>query len=170
MADSIESRSRGVLEGIPGIGRVHTILSPGLHAIREDDLFDLFVKPFSSRERRIELLGNLRLLIEHVRSTGVRCELWIDGSFSSPKEWPNDIDVVMFFERADIDQITDKQFELLQQLKNRAYMKVRYSADIYFDPADDPARKAHWQSRFGVDKMTGNPKGIAILRIGYEQD
>jgi hypothetical protein len=108
------------------------------------------------------------MLIQHFRETGVRCEMWIGGSFFSLKEWPGDVDIVLFLERSGIDKANAKQMHLLEQLNDRPLMKAQYLADVYFDPQDLLSRKKYWEETFGRDKETGEPKGIGVLRIGYE--
>lgn len=141
------------------------LLEPGLHIFDEQGLRVAFVDPFPASQRRLELLTRFLSLTQLIRSIGLDSEAWLDGSFVTTKPDPEDVDVVFFFDRAQIDTLRAPEHRTLIQLSNRPLMLVRYLCDVYYDPADDQARRDYWLQKFGHDRNGHGRKGIAVFRI-----
>ncbi len=77
------------------------LLEPGFHDYPLENLKEslaaLCVKPFVSRRREL-LLDSFIDFICGAESLGIFTEFWLDGSFLTDKESPNDIDLVLFFD------------------------------------------------------------------------
>ena len=95
---------------------------------------------------------------------------WINGSFSSNKDNPNDIDVVTLFEfTAELDRKAD----VLKQFTSKGYSKQSYSVDSYIVPVYDirDPRYAitqelvqYWKDWFSYDRQR-RKKGF--IQINY---
>lgn len=72
------------------------ILEPGLHDFELNDISNHFLKNFPNSKTRRLLINGLNEFVAHLSSLGIPIELWIDGSFTTNKENPNDIDLVIF--------------------------------------------------------------------------
>lgn len=99
---------------------------------------------------------------------------WIDGSFVTAKQEPNDIDLVCFVKFEDVRFITDKLAQFDTNFSQHQCKKV-YNVDGYIVievPEDDPRYKsyylkrvAYWKKWFGYDRE-GRRKGVVELRYG----
>jgi hypothetical protein len=73
----------------------HTpMFPPGLHDLSEAELHDQFVDGFPTSSTREGLSKGLSLYIQALKPIGVSFEIWIDGSFTTDKMDPADVDIV----------------------------------------------------------------------------
>jgi len=153
-----------------GIGRTSfaPLFEPGLHRLSEEALFERFVKPFSQQARRIELVASLELFLNFVRDIGIRCEVWLNGSFTTTKPEPDDIDLVVHIQSGQIDALPETRLRKLNDLNDRGLLRARYSCDVYVDRMGDAERKQYWLEKFGRGRDGSASKGIPVLRIGYD--
>ena len=71
---------------------------PIFHELSFEDIKKLCLNRFSNNERRKILLNNLKnMVIDVLEKENFSCNIWIDGSFSTIKEEPDDIDLVIEF-------------------------------------------------------------------------
>jgi Zn-dependent peptidase ImmA (M78 family) len=92
------------------------LFEPGLHVIEERRLADLFVRPFSKSLRRRQLVESLQAFIAAFRDVPITCEIWLDGSFTTTKEEPGDLDIVVFIYPGQINRLSREAFEKLERL------------------------------------------------------
>ena len=60
-------------------------------------LHEIFVLNFPKTSRRDELISELNIFLESIKILiNSNIEIWIDGSFTTMKQNPNDIDIVIF--------------------------------------------------------------------------
>ena len=72
-----------------------SLLAPGMHDFDLDEIGNQFLNGFPNSSTRKTLLDGLESFVEQLQKVGVPIELWIDGSFTTEKENPNDIDMVL---------------------------------------------------------------------------
>lgn len=72
------------------------------------------VDPFPDSVRRPIIFSALCVLHQTLSSNGLVCRIHIDGSFTTRKPEPDDVDVVCEFGFEDIEMITDAQVQILQ--------------------------------------------------------
>lgn len=155
--------------------------TPGIHHVNLKEFEEDFVISFSNSSNRKRIFANfinffnLRILNKY------RCvisKLWIDGSFSTSKTDPNDIDGIIFLKFSNDDEY-DLAVEFLEiynkYVKNLAY---EYDCDLYvqFDLKNIPSRDSrdesysrfydsidyntkYWMGQFCFDRLQ-RPKGI----------
>ncbi|MGH9769088.1 MAG: DUF6932 family protein [Blastocatellia bacterium] len=70
------------------------LLPEGIHDCTLDEIGARFGR-FQVTERRIQLFGKLRALVDEERQAGLAVELIVDGSFVTDKPEPGDIDLVI---------------------------------------------------------------------------
>lgn len=141
------------------------LFDAGFHDIDTTDLESIFIKPFDKQERRKFLIKHLNKYLEQLKDVGAKFEIWIDGSFSTDKEEPNDIDIAIFHSEAEINGLhVDKKKLLKQLVEYHEEIKLRYYCDIYFIPDNDVATRSYWRGWFGFSRAEA-PKGIPRLTI-----
>lgn len=140
------------------------ILAPGVHDISEQDLENHFLSTFSGSTSRARLIAGLKRYLAALKSVGVKFEIWIDGSFATEKENPNDIDLVVFGSVAEIDQLPDAFKNQLAALLDRVNIKHATGCDVLFAVAEDQNRRSYWRGWYGFDREE-NPKGIARIEV-----
>lgn len=134
-------------------------LPPGLFLVSLDDVKARFTW---NRRRRI-LFGGLTEAIANLAAAGVR-RVWIDGSFTTAKEEPADIDGCWDYSvEVDVDAL-DPVF--LDVNPPREAMKLRYGVDLLV--AGMRMEDAEFQrvEDFFQSDRDGNPRGILVVEIG----
>lgn len=144
------------------------LLDPGVHIFTLQQLRERFVDPFRQNGRRLELLSRFTMLISRIRDIGIPCDIWLDGSFVTTKEEPDDLDVVVFISRIAINGLSKEKLAMAYELQNRPLMRARYACDIYVEPADEQERRIYWVEKMSKGHNGVSNKGIAIIRIQDE--
>ena len=141
------------------------LLSPGFHDISVAQLDNHFLSHFSTSETRPALIAGFRAFVEALGRGGVACEVWIDGSFSTNKLDPNDVDIVVFAAQQDLDQLDpEKQAYLEGLLLDRIGVRRKFGVDVLFSLAEDADMRSYWRGWYGYDRQE-RPKGIAKLVV-----
>lgn len=141
------------------------LLSPGLHDIQEDDLKNHFLSKFPGSRTREPLISGFNKYLSQLRRFGVTFEIWVDGSFTTDKENPNDIDIVVFGSESELNVLPQgHQNGLRALLLDRETIKQRYGLDVLFSVSEDQNQRSYWRGWYGFDRNE-NPKGIARLVV-----
>lgn len=140
------------------------LLEAGIHDIAKDDLSSYFVTPFLNQEKRLKLIERFSYLIEKVEDIGISFEVWIDGSFVTNKEEPNDIDIAFFYDPNAANLLPEDKKLIFKEVANNSISKYRYNCDVYFLPNDDIALRSYWRGWFGYTR-TEKAKGFARIII-----
>lgn len=117
------------------------------------------VKRFGGNKKRRDLLRGLKEALDMLVSAGCH-RVYLDGSFVTSKESPNDIDVCWDIDGVDPMMLDSVFFDFDN---DRAAQKARFGAEFF--PAQAPQRLRTFLDFFQVDKDTGNPKGIIELLL-----
>ncbi|MGV0982746.1 MAG: DUF6932 family protein [Polynucleobacter sp.] len=140
------------------------LLTPGLHEIGESDLERQFIEPFKESNTRPYLILGLRNYLSSLKRLGISFEVWIDGSFSTEKIDPSDVDLVIFASEEDINSLDDVGKIHLSGLLDRLSAKSKYGCDVLFSLAEDSIARSYWRGWYGFDRNE-RPKGISRLVI-----
>lgn len=140
------------------------LLEAGIHDITKDDLSNHFVTPFKNKEKRLNLIERFSYLITKVEEIGIPFEIWINGSFVTKKEEPNDIDVAFFYDPIVANALPDEKKLIFQELANNGISKYRYNCDVYFLPNDRMEIRSYWRGWFGFTRSE-KAKGFARIKI-----
>lgn len=140
------------------------LLLPGLHDVTEAELDNHFLSSFSTSATRPKLISGLRDFISALRRVGVPCELWIDGSFSTHKVDPNDVDLVVFASKQDVDKLDPAKRQFFAGLFDRINSRRKFGCDVLFSVAEDINSRSYWRGWYGFDRQE-RPKGIAKLTV-----
>lgn len=131
-------------------------LPPGEHPAVVDEVEVVFG---SSTGRRRLLMRGLRAAVANFEFSGVRT-LWINGSFITDKNEPNDIDGCWeYTSEVDIKRL-DPVF-----LGSRKAMKEKYGLDFFISNIAEAESGLPFPEFFQVNRE-GEPKGIIVIRLG----
>ena len=137
------------------------IFGSGFHDVSfsgvKETLTQLLVKPFADSQRRKLLLDHLVALLREVANVSIFTEAWIDGSFVTDKEAPNDVDVVLWYNAT--SSVSPRELQVYRELQDAKQMMSRYNCDVYLVKNGSDKLRRYWEGWFGQDR-TGCPKGM----------
>jgi hypothetical protein len=149
------------------------LLAPGRHFMTLSDVEALCVHRFSglARSKRARLFYGLEELVQNLLQVGLRCSLFVDGSFLTEKDLPDDLDVLV---NIDLDVMTNLSIEQrilvdainqLQYIDNvDSWAATSYPRDHrYFGTALDIGNAG---DAYGLEHSKFWLKGIAVLTLG----
>lgn len=117
---------------------------------------------------RKKIWDRFTIIKNKLDSYNINYELWIDGSFSTEKEHPGDIDVVLRMSYNEIKGFTQECSKFVfyvTDAKNKQDVQSRYLSDIYFLLAHDDAKYNYWYGQFGLSHDRKTPKGIIVIEV-----
>lgn len=118
------------------------------------------VTRFGGTPRRQKLLNGLAHALRDLRAAGCK-RAYIDGSFVTTKEHPNDFDACWDMAGVDFDRIDEA---LLTFDTGRRTQKAKYLGELF--PADEAADPLGTLFRdFFQRDREGNPKGIIVIDL-----
>jgi hypothetical protein len=138
----------------------------GFHEIELDKMNDIFVEPFEENERRKYLTDRFKDYLEKFSELNLKVEIWVDGSYSTYKPQPGDMDILIVFDTEEVNNLPVEKRPLLQELFNRELSKLRYSIDVLLLPSNETNHRSYWRGWFGFSRSE-QPKGIPRLYYGF---
>lgn len=142
------------------------LLENGFKEIALWQLDSHFLEPFGENEHRKYLINRLNAFISEFLSLNIDAEIWIDGSFTTLKPEPQDIDVVFLVDVEEVDRLDDRKLKLFEELfLKRENVKARYSVDVYFIDRNDEEDRQKWIETYGFDSKKLNSKGIYKIQL-----
>ena len=133
------------------------VLPEGIHSATLEEIRECF----GGNERRDTLLAGLTVALRLLRAVGCR-RVYINGSFVTSKERPNDIDVCWDIEGVDADALDPVFFDFAD---GRAAQKARFGAEFFPAQLPEGVTGRAFLEFFQIDKQTGEPKGIIELEL-----
>jgi Family of unknown function (DUF6932) len=133
------------------------LLPQGVHPATLEEVLERF----GGNERREQLLNGLVEALGLLRAAGCRC-VYINGSFVTSKERPNDVDVCWDVDGVDADALDPVFFDFDD---GRAAQKARFGAEFFPAQVPEGLTGRAFLDFFQVDRQTGEPKGIIELRL-----
>jgi hypothetical protein len=130
-------------------------LPEGIHLARLDEV----EARFSYGIRRIELFMHLLKLIKDLKTIGCPA-IYLDGSFTTTKRIPADMDIC--WEDTGIDYDMPILFDFDDGRRNQ---QAKYKSDIFPANIIEGISEMLFLDFFQKDKATGNPKGIVKIII-----
>ena len=132
------------------------LLPEGIHRVTWDEV----VSRFGWNTRRRLLLKGLKEALDLLKQAGCR-RIYLNGSFVTAKELPNDFDACWEVEGVDPDALDPV---LLDFANSRAAQKERFGGELF---------PAHWPASitgetflaFFQRDRDGNPKGIVEINL-----
>lgn len=143
------------------------LFPPGFVDVEFSSIAQVFATEVNTPQRR-RLASQLRLFIGYLQNLGLTSfEIWIDGSFTTVKPNPTDVDVVCFLPMSQLNQMSDEALEELQYLaseEGRPYVREKWNIDYYHCPFDSIEDRNYWKDQFSTDEY-GEPKGIGRIKL-----
>jgi len=143
------------------------LLAPGIHDFQLNEIPNRFVKIFPNSTRRQSLVDGFNDFVIMLSNVGIPFEVWIDGSFTTFKDDPNDIDLVIFASQSAVNSLTEESRAFLHaivQPNNRPLLKDKYGCDVLFSIGDNEDHRSYWRGWYGFDRNE-NPKGLARVWV-----
>jgi hypothetical protein len=138
-------------------------LPVGIHDCTLEEIEKHFGR-FKRTDRRIQLFEKLQQLVRDAWQTGFVKEFFIDGSFTSAKDEPGDIDLIIVLDsKTYLDPKNEMTFADELALDEKRLSK-RYQFDARTDVENSPAYLKHL-AFYQKIKYTDVPKGILRLRL-----
>lgn len=145
------------------------LLEYGFKEIALWQIDSIFLEPFGENEQRKRLINRFNAYLNEFSYLGINAELWIDGSFSTIKPEPEDIDVVFLLDDNEVNNLKDRKLKLFEDLfLDREMVKARYSVDVYFIDRNDEIEKQKWITTYGFDSRKINSKGIYKIQLSKD--
>jgi len=142
-----------------------SILDPGLHDFDLSEIGNHFLSGFSGSKTRKQLIDGLKAFIAQLTNIGIPIEIWIDGSFTTKKENPNDIDLVLFSPASILNALPPDKQLLFKVLIDRPTIRNKFGCDVLFCPSEHSVLRSYWRGWYGFDRNE-KPKGIARVKVG----
>lgn len=132
-------------------------LPPGIHWTTWQE----FVERFGTTQHRLKLIAGLKAALDSLRTAGCQTA-YIDGSFVTAKEVPNDFDACW-----DIDGVNPEILDpiLLKFDNGRLAQKTKFFGELFPAQTQESGSGRMFLEFFQTDKETGNPKGIVALDL-----
>jgi hypothetical protein len=149
------------------------LLSPGFHDYDDIGLKNLCVNRFPNSKRRDTLYCNYIQYISAIReiNSQVKCfrEVWVDGSYTTEKPEPDDIDLLLVFDYEELNSLPSHMHGQVSCMLDRQYVKHNYHLDVLLLPENHPdvdysERRSYWRGWFGFDRKE-NPKGLVRIML-----
>ncbi len=140
------------------------LLEPGLHDFNLSDIGNHFLLDFPNSKTRKNLINGFHTYISYLTNIGAPIEIWIDGSFTTKKVDPNDIDLVIFSPASAINALPHEKQQLFQLLTDRSTVKKNFGCDVLFCPSEDHDLRSYWRGWYGFNRNE-KPKGIARVMV-----
>lgn len=142
------------------------LCSPGFTSVSITELEAFFLDKVDTPPRR-RLISELRNFIMKLKSLGVMGDLWVNGSFSTMNPNPHDYDVLLVIPQATLLGLGETELIELEQLTdptNRAYVKRKWSCDLYTCNSSHIGMQSHYKRLFSKNPDE-NTKGIPVISI-----
>lgn len=133
------------------------LLPQGVHSATLEEVRERF----GGNDRREQLLSGLVEALRLLRAAGCR-RVYINGSFVTAKERPNDIDALWDIEGVDPDALDPVFFDFED---GRAAQKARFGCEFFPAQVPEGVTGRAFLEFFQTDRQTGEPKGIIELKL-----
>ena len=143
------------------------LLPAGFHIKTLEEIKALCVDNFPTSMTRPVIFDNfVRHMISPLVKMGMMCDVWIDGSFITEKENPEDVDILIEYDPTknyQPQQIESIYTFLKMCVANHAF-KCQCLCDAYAVPTNNQKSVAYWMGQFGFNRDR-TPKGLAVIQI-----
>lgn len=134
-------------------------LPPGIHIAS----FEEVCSRFGTNEHRKRLLMGMNYAFQALKIAGC-ARVYLDGSFVTSKELPNDYDCCW--------EPTDVKIDLLDRIfidmssRGRRRQKMRFGGEFFPSSTIERCSNKPFLSFFQTDANTGESKGIVAIELG----
>jgi len=147
----------------------------GFHDLSDDELREKCVTDFPASERRDMLYCNLIQLMSFFRLINqtyrIVEEVWVDGSFTTSKMEPDDVDILIVFDFQALNGLPVQMQPQVQAMLNRQYVKQNFNIDLLLLVKNHPdvdydydEKRSYWRGWFGFDRQE-SAKGLVRIAL-----
>ncbi len=144
------------------------LLPAGFHNKTLEEVKTLCVENFPNSATRSTIFDSfVENFIIPLTNTGLMCDVWVDGSFITEKENPEDIDVLVEFDPNkpySAEKVSCINNFLYMCVSNHDDLKCRCHCDVYARPTTDIDGMAYWRGLFCFNRDK-TLKGLAVIQI-----
>jgi hypothetical protein len=146
------------------------LLPVGFHEMDLTAVRRLCVARFPDSITRNSIMEKLEEVLSLIQQNGMRGEVWIDGSFTTEKLNPDDVDLILVTEAKDHQSFDDDQRNFFKWFSETS-LYDRFRCDNYtmIKDASHPKNEwtlAYWLRQFGFSR--GNQmKGLAVVKLPF---
>jgi hypothetical protein len=144
------------------------LLGEGFHDIPLEDFEERFVHPFNDGKRRAQILRRFEQFVSEFDAQSIPYEAWVDGSFITEKDEPEDVDVVFLVREEELNGASREAQTWIRTTfhgPHRNATKRRYLSDVFLVIRAEEENRGYWQRLFGTYRDDATPKGIARFRF-----
>lgn len=146
------------------------LLSHGTQTIGFWQLDREFYEPFKkwneNAERRKYLCSRLSAFIGELRKFDLYMEVWVDGSFTTAKLDPEDIDVAVFVHSNDLENLSPNRQKFFERLTiHREIIRAQYDVDVYLGFLDEPKDVKTYTDTFSKGHYQEKQKGFYKITL-----
>lgn len=146
------------------------LLEPGFHPVSMERVRELCVTDFPYSRSRPEIMKGVEEVVRRLLAAKVPGELWIDGSFLTKKDEPDDADLLWCGEAEPYNNGTPEQKAVMRWF-DEDDLRTPYRCDSrlslihpvgHIFHQDDLSVREYWRKRFGEGR--GVRKGLAVVQ------
>ena len=134
------------------------LLPQGIHVPSD---WNEFKSRFGWNSHRQNLLTGMKSALISLESAGCQC-VYVDGSFVTNKERPNDFDICWDMTGVEVLSL-DPLF--LKFDSSRLAQKIKCLGEFFPANFTESGSGKTFLEFFQIDRVTGNPKGIIVLKL-----
>lgn len=149
-------------------------LEAGIHPMSEDEVKSNFVDEFPASTTRAKIYEGYARHSAELAALSVSGEKYLDGSFTTSKIDPGDIDMVVFADADLLDALPPAEQQQFRALVAGKITQQSHMCDCYFCPTvkdeNHPAyqqlrvSRKYWLGEFCFDR-SDQPKGIVSVKV-----
>jgi hypothetical protein len=148
------------------------LLAAGFHPMSLVELRALCVDNFPSSKRRPKIMTGLEQVLALISATNLKADAWVDGSFLTEKDEPDDSDVVVRVTGAEEAAATPEQSAIMDWINDND-LKTQYFCDAYCFVEYEKSHplgavgewcRAYWIRQFGFSR-DDEMKGLALITL-----
>lgn len=142
------------------------LLDAGFHTVTLEELKVLCVDNFHENNHRNDLFQNFILFLKNLDKIESKFEIWVDGSFTTNKLEPADIDILIVYDLRHLKTLPIEQQDLIKSLFDRDLSRIKFNLDVLLCEKNDEKTRSYWRGWFGYTRKEV-VKGIAKFEYGY---
>jgi hypothetical protein len=143
----------------------------GFHRLRLADVENSCVTNFPLSTSRRHIMAGLRTLAERLINDAIEGELWINGSFTTKKIDPKDVDVVLHSPAQVYNNGSPEYRDTVDWINSNLKAALMCDSYVLFHyPANDPLYEegkwwySYWHVKWGFSRGE-DPKGIVLIDL-----
>jgi hypothetical protein len=152
-------------------------LLPGLYTPHLSEFKDRFVSDYPDSKTRISIFSDYINYCNQIINFEIASKNWVDGSFTTYKTDPGDIDIVVHYDALKLNSLQNRESIkdlFLDQLNARKKFQC-HTLTVPIYPKHDPRyiltfiSYNKWKNWFSQDKITHKPKGLIEFDLSNDQ-